>query len=79
MVTFMDIYNDKTYEKLAREGGPLPVYIDDHKGYQEVERRLTALCLPRSVKVVAYSPVEVYYLFNVRPRPEALWEERAAA
>lgn len=77
MVTCMNIYDDRTYIRLAREGGVLPVYIDDHKGYQEVERRLTALCLPRSVSVKADSPVEVYYLFQVKPRPEALWEMAA--
>ncbi|WP_406547856.1 hypothetical protein [Succinimonas sp.] len=73
----MNIYDDRTYEKLAKEGGPLPVEIDDHKGYQEVERRLSALRLPRSVSIKADSPVKVYYLFQVKPRPEALWEMAA--
>lgn len=74
MVTCMNIYDDRTYERLAKEGGKIPVYFGDNKGYQEVERRLTALCLPRSVKLVADSPVEVYHLFTVKARPEALWE-----
>ena len=77
MVTFMNLFDDKTYIRLAKEGGPLPVEIDDKKGYQEVERRLSALRLPRSVKIVAESPVKVYHLFTVKPRPEALWEMAA--
>ena len=79
MICVKNLYDDKTYRDLAINGGPLPVEIDDHRGFQEVERRLTELRLPRSVKVVAESPVKVYHLFTVRPRPEALWEERAAA
>lgn len=74
----MNIYDDKTYEELARFGGFLKVYLEDHKGYKEVERRLSDLRLPRSIKIKADSPVEVYHLFEVKARPEALWELAAA-
>lgn len=67
-------YSDETYENLARFGGTLKIYFGDNEGYKEVERRLSALRLPRSVKVMADSPVEVYHLFEVKARPEALWE-----
>ena len=71
-------YSDETYENLARFGGTLKIYFGDNEGYKEVERRLTALRLPRSVSIKADSPVEVYHLFTVRPRPESLWELAAA-